>query len=86
MIEKNSRISHDLEDLNRDFKPIIPLPRTAFNVPQGVNCFDYNANMNIIATGDVDLMVRLWNPYVKKPVGVCLVSVKTERGHMTNLT
>lgn len=44
--------------------------RTAFNVPQGVNCFDYNPNMNVIATGDVDHMVRLWNPYVKKPVGV----------------
>ena len=47
------------------------ISRTAFNVPQGVNCFDYNPHMNIIATGDVDLMVRLWNPYVKKPVGVC---------------
>jgi len=52
---------------------------TSFNVPQGVNCFDYNPHMNIIATGDVDLMVRLWNPYVKKPVGVL-------GGHMTSVT
>ena len=48
--------------------------RTSFNVPQGVNCFDYNPQMNIIATGDVDHMVRLWNPYVKKPVGVSAFS------------
>ncbi|XP_070580974.1 cilia- and flagella-associated protein 337-like [Ptychodera flava] len=38
---------------------------------KGVECFDFNKQLNIIATGNVDHYVRLWNPYVtEKPVAL----------------
>ena len=38
---------------------------------QGVECFDYSHNLNVICTGGVDHAVRLWNPYVTaKPVAI----------------
>ncbi|KAI8506660.1 hypothetical protein Bbelb_160870 [Branchiostoma belcheri] len=42
-----------------------------FKVSKGVECFDYNKQMNIIVTGSSDHRVRLWNPYVtSKPITV----------------
>nr|XP_006814776.1 PREDICTED: WD repeat-containing protein on Y chromosome-like [Saccoglossus kowalevskii] len=42
-----------------------------FKMSKGVECFDYNKHLNIIATGNVDHYVRLWNPYVtEKPVAI----------------
>ena len=41
------------------------------SVIQGVECFDYSHNLNVICTGGVDHAVRLWNPYVTaKPVAI----------------
>ena len=38
---------------------------------QGVMCFSYSHSLDLIATGSIDHMVRLWNPYVPtKAVGV----------------
>ena len=38
---------------------------------QGVDCFDYSKEKTIIATGGVDHVVRLWDPYVTlKPVAI----------------
>ena len=38
---------------------------------QGIDCFDYNKEKTIIATGGVDHVVRLWDPYVTfKPVAI----------------
>ncbi|EDV19696.1 uncharacterized protein TRIADDRAFT_61879 [Trichoplax adhaerens] len=51
----------------------------SFNILQGVNTFDYDDELNIIATGGVNHMVHLWNPYVNsKPVGVL-------RGHLASV-
>ncbi|KAK7491119.1 hypothetical protein BaRGS_00017683, partial [Batillaria attramentaria] len=50
-----------------------------FNVSQGVNSFDYNDVLNLIATAGVNNHVCLWNPYVvSKPNGVL-------RGHMASV-
>ncbi|KAK7096335.1 hypothetical protein V1264_005639 [Littorina saxatilis] len=50
-----------------------------FSVAQGVNSFDYNDHLNLIATAGVNNHVCLWNPYVVfKPNGVL-------RGHMTSV-
>ncbi|XP_041474209.1 WD repeat-containing protein on Y chromosome-like [Lytechinus variegatus] len=40
-----------------------------YKLSKGVECFDYNRSMNVIATGGIDHVVRLWNPYVQdKPI------------------
>ncbi|XP_065937258.1 LOW QUALITY PROTEIN: cilia- and flagella-associated protein 337 [Magallana gigas] len=50
-----------------------------FNISQGVNTFDYNQHLNIIATAGVNHHVCLWNPHiVSKPNGVL-------RGHMASV-
>ncbi|XP_072168406.1 cilia- and flagella-associated protein 337-like [Diadema setosum] len=47
-----------------------------YKLSKGVECFDYNRSMNVIATGGIDHVVRLWNPYVPdKPVAFL-------RGHL----
>ncbi|XP_048251647.1 WD repeat-containing protein 49-like isoform X1 [Haliotis rufescens] len=50
-----------------------------FTISQGVNSFDYNDRLNLIATAGVNNHVCLWNPYVvSKPSGVL-------RGHMASV-
>ncbi|KAK3590864.1 hypothetical protein CHS0354_033793 [Potamilus streckersoni] len=50
-----------------------------FTIPQGINAFDVNEQMNLIATAGVNHHVCLWNPYVvSKPNGVL-------RGHMAGV-
>ncbi|KAL3885534.1 hypothetical protein ACJMK2_025586 [Sinanodonta woodiana] len=50
-----------------------------FTIPQGINAFDVNEKMNLIATAGVNHHVCLWNPYVvSKPNGVL-------RGHMAGV-
>ncbi|XP_056003962.1 WD repeat-containing protein 49-like isoform X2 [Ostrea edulis] len=52
---------------------------SVFNISQGVNTFDYNQHLNIIATAGVNHHVCLWNPHiVSKPNGVL-------RGHMASV-
>eukprot|EP00794_Sanderia_malayensis_P009211 gene9211-10185_t len=42
-----------------------------FRVMKGIDCFDYCKDKAIIATGGVDHIVRLWDPYVTfKPIAV----------------
>lgn len=44
---------------------------TYFKVNKGLLTFDYCAENNIIATGGMDYLIRIWNPYVNsKPVVV----------------
>ena len=31
---------------------------------QGVACFDYNYDLEVLVTGSADHIVRFWNPYV----------------------
>lgn len=35
-----------------------------FRVNKGVLCFDYSQMLNIIVTGGMDYLLRVWNPYV----------------------
>lgn len=37
-----------------------------FYVYKGVKCFDFSKDKNIIVTGGMDRIVRLWNPYVSE--------------------
>lgn len=49
---------------------------TEFKIPLGINGFDYQESLNLIASAGINNHVCLWNPYVaSKPVGVL-------RGHM----
>ncbi|XP_021372289.1 WD repeat-containing protein 49-like isoform X5 [Mizuhopecten yessoensis] len=55
------------------------LRKSEFHIPQGINAFDYNQTLNLIATAGVNHHVCLWNPYVvSKPNGVL-------RGHMASV-
>ena len=38
--------------------------QSVFRVYKGVKCFDFSKNKNIIVTGGMDRIVRMWNPYV----------------------
>lgn len=39
-------------------------------IPKGVNCFDFCARANIIATGGVDKVIRVWHPHIfSRPTG-----------------
>ena len=49
---------------------------TQVKIPLGINCFDYEAKFNFVASAGINNHVCLWNPYVvSKPVGIL-------RGHM----
>ncbi|XP_069117612.1 WD repeat-containing protein 64-like isoform X5 [Argopecten irradians] len=40
------------------------------NIHKGVNCFSYCAKANIIATGGVDKVIRVWHPHIfSRPTG-----------------
>ena len=42
-----------------------------FQVPKGINSFDYSKDWNILVSGGVDTTIRLWNPFdYSKPVAV----------------
>ncbi|XP_070180399.1 WD repeat-containing protein 64-like [Littorina saxatilis] len=44
------------------------------SIPKGVNCFDYCARANIIATGGVDKIIRVWHPHIfSRPTGMRIV-------------
>ncbi|XP_062601746.1 WD repeat-containing protein on Y chromosome-like isoform X1 [Saccostrea cucullata] len=50
-----------------------------FNIDKGIESFDHNKNLNIMVTGSLDHMVRIWNPYVtSKPMAVL-------QGHATGV-
>ncbi|XP_071797033.1 cilia- and flagella-associated protein 337-like isoform X1 [Asterias amurensis] len=47
-----------------------------FKINKGVECFDFNKTLNIIATGSINHHVYLWNPFVQERATACLM------GHM----
>ncbi|XP_060578286.1 WD repeat-containing protein on Y chromosome-like isoform X2 [Ruditapes philippinarum] len=47
--------------------------RMYFKVNKGVLSFDYSHSLNIIVTGGMDYMLRVWNPYVNNK---CIVLLK----------
>jgi WD40 repeat protein len=45
--------------------------QTVFKIYKGAKTFDFSAEHNILATGGMDRVLRLWNPYVpSKPIGM----------------
>ncbi|XP_050415483.1 WD repeat-containing protein on Y chromosome [Patella vulgata] len=45
--------------------------QSVFKVYKGVKCFDFSKEKNIIVTGGMDRIIRMWNPYVfGKPTGM----------------
>ncbi|XP_069583488.1 cilia- and flagella-associated protein 337 [Ranitomeya imitator] len=47
------------------------LKTTSLNITKGINGFDYDSGLNIIATAGIDHKICLWNPYVvSKPTGI----------------
>ncbi|XP_070198273.1 cilia- and flagella-associated protein 337-like isoform X3 [Littorina saxatilis] len=45
--------------------------QAVFKVYKGVKCFDFSKEKNIIVTGGMDRIIRLWNPYVSlKPTAM----------------
>ncbi|KAK3099235.1 hypothetical protein FSP39_001323 [Pinctada imbricata] len=52
-------------------KPRLDADQKVFYVYKGVKCFDFSKDKNIIVTGGMDRIVRLWNPYVSdKPTAM----------------
>ena len=40
------------------------------SIPKGVNSFDFCVKANIIATGGVDKVIRVWHPHIfSRPTG-----------------
>ena len=61
------------------------------NFFQGVECFDYSKKLNILVTGSLDHLVRIWNPYVvARPIrilrghhtGICDVKINVVHQHI----
>ncbi len=60
-------------------KGTMEMRTTTFNILQGLNSFDFNPELNLIATAGINTQVCLWNPYViSKPVGIL-------QGHMQSV-
>jgi len=62
-----------------------------FKVAKGVECFDFDKSLNILVTGSLDHLVRIWNPYVvARPIkiirghntGICDVIINLSRGQI----
>ncbi|XP_077997639.1 WD repeat-containing protein 64-like isoform X1 [Glandiceps talaboti] len=61
----NSFVLEDVERIT-DNQPI----RQTVSISKGVNCFDYCAKANIIATGCGDKVIRIWHPHIfTRPTG-----------------
>ncbi|XP_046853202.1 WD repeat-containing protein 64-like isoform X2 [Xenia sp. Carnegie-2017] len=44
---------------------------TVFKIYKGVKTFDFSSEKNVIVTGGMDRLIRVWNPYVpSKPTGI----------------
>lgn len=56
-------------------------------IPKGVNCFEYCSKANIIATGGVDKVIRVWHPHIfSRPTGkVFLLDLKKKK-QLLNVT
>ena len=56
-----------------------------FGISKGVNAFDYCAKANIIATGGVDKVIRVWHPHIfSRPTGKLYTFYLYYLGHHVN--
>ncbi|XP_036382109.1 WD repeat-containing protein on Y chromosome-like [Megalops cyprinoides] len=53
---------------------------TVFHLQKGIMCFDYSPDLNILVTGGLDRIVRVWSPYVTKR------SCQQMKGHISVIT
>ena len=44
----------------------LEVDQAAFRIHKGVKTFDFSKQCNIIVTGGMDRIVRIWNPYVPR--------------------
>ena len=44
----------------------LDVDQTSFRIHKGVKTFDFSKKCNIIVTGGMDRIVRIWNPYVPR--------------------
>ena len=45
-------------------------PLREVSIPKGVNAFDYCSRANVLATGGVDKVIRVWHPHIfSRPTG-----------------
>uniref|UniRef100_A0A3Q3A3L0 WD40 repeat domain 95 n=1 Tax=Kryptolebias marmoratus TaxID=37003 RepID=A0A3Q3A3L0_KRYMA len=49
---------------------VVSCDQTVFSVHKGVKTFDLCQKHNLLVTGGMDRLVRLWNPYFSKPTGI----------------
>ncbi|XP_069131359.1 LOW QUALITY PROTEIN: cilia- and flagella-associated protein 337-like [Argopecten irradians] len=61
---KETKDSEDRARRTNVAKPRLEADQSVFYVYKGVKCFDFCKNKNVIVTGGMDRIVRLWNPYV----------------------
>ncbi|KTF76443.1 hypothetical protein cypCar_00039268 [Cyprinus carpio] len=69
--------------------------QTIFTVPKGVTTFDFCKNRNLLVTGGMDKLLRMWMPYVlRKPTGilkghttpVSYLCIASEDGHIFSVS
>ncbi|XP_067220491.1 cilia- and flagella-associated protein 337 [Chanodichthys erythropterus] len=69
--------------------------QTIFSVPKGVMTFDFCEKQNLLVTGGMDRLLRMWNPYVpKRPTGilkghnapVSYLCISSEEGHIYSVS
>ncbi|XP_051719029.1 WD repeat-containing protein 64 [Ctenopharyngodon idella] len=69
--------------------------QTIFNIPKGVMTFDFCEKQNLLVTGGMDRLLRMWNPYVpKRPTGilkghnapVSYLCISSEEGHIYSVS
>ncbi|XP_076967505.1 EF-hand calcium-binding domain-containing protein 8 isoform X1 [Tamandua tetradactyla] len=58
--------------------PTENLKSSALNLRRGVLCFEYLPDKNFLVTGGYDPIIRLWNPFSKRPVWLL-------KGHQTSV-
>uniref|UniRef100_A0A7M4EKC8 WD repeat-containing protein on Y chromosome n=1 Tax=Crocodylus porosus TaxID=8502 RepID=A0A7M4EKC8_CROPO len=62
--------------LNNQGKP----QSSAIALKKGILCFDYSPRMNVLVTGGLDPLIRIWNPYVTNS------PITMMKGHVTAVT
>ncbi|KAL3874237.1 hypothetical protein ACJMK2_037280 [Sinanodonta woodiana] len=75
---KNSKGGEKRQSKDQNFVHVIEPPKLTqevrwVSIPKGVNAFDYCIKANIIATGGVDKVIRVWHPHIfSRPTGKLL--------------
>ena len=54
--------------------------QTVFYVYKGVKTFDYSEQYNVLVTGGMDRLVRIWNPYVNTWAELLWSYMRKDRG------